>query len=260
MIQSVSRAFTVLKTVATHPSGIGVTDIARQMNVHKSTVSRLISTLEDEKAIERLPDGSFRIGTGILELVPHHNAHEQLAALMQPYLMTLAKATGEAVGLSVPDGDSSLTLVQMQSQHAIQVQDWTQVRFPLHVSSSGKHFLAWSSADFLASYMMRPLARYTRHTLTDGNELRERLNEVRIKGIDWTFDEFEDGLAAASVPLRGTNGIIGTVYLSGPSFRFPGKNKDKFSQLLLKICDEASDKLTRTRFDHASSILTLAHV
>lgn len=234
MVQSVSRALTILKTVANHPNGIGVTDLARVLNVHKSTVSRLIATLESEDAIERDPNSNgFRIGEGILALAPERDVHSRLIEQLKPVVEQLALQTGETVGISVPDQNASLTIFQLQSPHAIQVRDWTGERFPLHVSSSGKHFLARYREDKLREYMSRPLASYTNATITDPGALRQRLRQVHKQNLDWTYGEFEDGLVAASVPVVNAKGeAVAAIYVSGPRFRFPSSSKNRISRLL----------------------------
>ncbi|MGB1253414.1 MAG: IclR family transcriptional regulator [Candidatus Promineifilaceae bacterium] len=234
MVQSVSRALTILKTVANHPNGIGVTDLARVLNVHKSTVSRLIATLESEDAIERDPNSNgFRIGEGILSLAPERDAHGRIVSQLKPIVERLARKTGETVGISVPDQNASLTIFQIQSAHAIQVRDWTGERFPLHVSSSGKHFLARFNETRLREYMSRPLASYTKATITDSGALRLRLREVHRQSIDWTYGEFEDGLVAVSVPVINVKGeAVASLYIGGPRFRFPNGNKNKLTRLL----------------------------
>lgn len=234
MVQSVSRALTILKTVANHPNGIGVTDLARILNVHKSTVSRLIATLESEDAIERDPNSNgFRIGEGILSLAPERDAHGRIVSQLKPVVEMLAKQTGETAGISVPDQNASLTIFQLQSAHAIQVRDWTGERFPLHVSSSGKHFLARYRDEKLRDYMSRPLASYTNATLTDSGALRQRLREVHKQNMDWTYGEFEDGLVAASVPVINVKGeAVAALYVSGPRFRFPNNSKNRITRLL----------------------------
>lgn len=234
MVQSVSRALTILKTVANHPNGIGVTDLARVLNVHKSTVSRLIATLESEDAIERDPNSNgFRIGEGILALAPERDAHGRLVSRLQPLIEKLAEQTGETVGISVPDANASLTIFQVQSKHSIQMRDWTGERFPLHVSSSGKHFLARFREERLRDYMARPLASYTSATITDHGALRQRLRQVHKQNFDWTYGEFEDGLVAASVPVINVKGeAVAAIYIGGPRFRFPNGSKNRLTRLL----------------------------
>lgn len=248
MIQSVSRAFIILRAVANHPEGIGVSDIARSMNVHKSTVSRLIATLESENAIERLPEGGgFRIGNGIVALLPELDRHQQLASIAAPFLRTLSNATGESSSFNIVDNQTSLTIAQVNGNHSLSVRDHTGERFPLHVASSGKHFLAYWPDNKLQAYVARPLQTYTAATIKQKQVLLERLRQVRHDGYDWTVGEFEEGLTAVSAPVFDKVGnILGAFAVTGPSFRFPQSNKrESITTLLLDVCEEAADTFHR---------------
>lgn len=223
MVQSIKRAFAILQAVAEHPDGIGVTALADEVGLHKSTVSRLLSTLEGLEAVKRRPQADgFAIGDGILMLVSQMPYPRQLMSLVRPYLLELAEATGETVGLSVPDGDDVHYIDQIQSQHHVQVRDWTGQRFPMHVVTSGKLYLAYRSEAALARYLQQPLARYTAQSVTDPAELRQRIIQAHAQGFDWAVDEFEAGLTAVSALIFGTGSRpIAAIYVCGPNYRFP---------------------------------------
>ncbi len=241
-IQSVNRAFSILRTVADNPQGIGVSELARRMGLHKSTVSRLLSTLESEDAVERIPNnGGFRIGAGLIALIPtaHHTQH--LADLLAPFVEQLAELTGEAVGLSIPNDVGSITVYQVPSRHAVQVKDWTGVVFPLHVTSSGKHYLANLPEVKLRAYLSKPLEKYTETTITNSAKLRERLIKIRRQGYDWTFNEFEEGLVATSAPIFNNMGrVVATLYISAPEYRFPGESKKQITRWLVDLTQRAT--------------------
>lgn len=116
-IQSVKRAFAVLRTVAANPRGLGITEIAHEVSLPISTVARLLATLEAEDAIERVPDRvGFRIGAGTLALVWQVPYHRHLTILARPCLLELAEITREAVSLSLLDGDSMVVVDMIRSQ------------------------------------------------------------------------------------------------------------------------------------------------
>lgn len=259
-IQSVSRAFTILRTVALHPDGIGVTELARRMNLHKSTVSRLLSTLEAEDAVERVPNG-FRIGDGLASLAASHIHPQNLTALLHPVLQRLSGQIGEAIGMAVLDGWQSLTTAHLASTHNLQVRDWSGERFPLHIGSGGKQFLAYWPHFRREEYLAQPLQMYTSHSITDPSTLRDRLFEVRQQGYDWTFDEFEDGLCAVSVPVFDQfRRVVAALYASGPTFRFPNGNQNEITRILIEAGEYASELVARqhsrtVRFSNSGAMI-----
>jgi DNA-binding IclR family transcriptional regulator len=235
-VQSIERAFVLLRAVAESPQGISVTELARRTNLHKSTVSRLIMSLEAERAIARA-DGTLHIGAGIAELVSPTIQPATLKTLLRPFLQELADRHNETVGLCIPDGNCALYIDQINPEHYIQVSDWTGERFPLHTVSSGKVFLAYAPDETVAGYLAQPLVGFTSHTLIDSALLRKRLGEIRAAGHDWSFEEFTEGLAVVSAPIMGLDdAVIASIYLCGPIFRFPPVGQEQQISASLKEC------------------------
>lgn len=240
-VQSISRAFTLLRTIAQSPQGISVTDLARRTNLHKSTVSRLILTLEGERAVNR-HNGTLRIGDGLTELVAATIHPSTLTALVHPYLRKLVDAIDETAGLCIPEDDSTFYIDQVLTDHYIQIRDWTGERYPLHAVSSGKLFLAYATEHKLDRYLAKPLTAVSEKTITDPDTLRQRLALIRQQGYDWSFAEFTEGLAVVSAPIFDDQGtVIASIYVCGPTLRFPAPGKqDEITACILTVCQEIS--------------------
>ncbi len=245
-IQSVERAFSILEAVATYPDGVGVSELARQVGLPKSTVARLLATLEGLAAVERLPDSDrVRLGRTVLSLALQVPYPRQLSALARPFLLELAEATGEAVSFCLPDGEQVFYADQVQSRHYVQVRDWTGERVPLHVVSAGKVFLAFWEADVVARYLERPLVRYTAQTAAEPDDLRQQLEQIRQQGYCWAVGEFEEGLTGLAAPVRDRDGrVVAALNIFGPSFRFPGEGEEEaVTQLLVEACGRMGKRL-----------------
>lgn len=244
-VQSIERAFTLLRTIAEYPDGVSVSDLARYTDLHKSTVSRLVIALEGEHAIER-QNGSIHIGSGIAHLLSANLGPPTLKALVRPYLRYIADVTGETTGLCVPDQDAALYIDQISSEHPIQIRDWTGEHLPLNAVSSGKLFLAYASDDEVADYLNRvPLSKSAPNTITDPTELMLRLDKVREQGYDWSLEEYTAELSVVAGPIFDRHGkMIASIYLCGPNFRFPpdGK-KEELTQLIVETCHEVTEQL-----------------
>ena len=226
-MQLVERVFAVLGVVATSEGGASVTFIAKETGLAKSTVSRICSTLEKLEMMARLPGKEavgrgFMIGRGLVALVAKVPHSETLATIAQPYLQELQESIGETVALTLPDGDSAYVITQITSQQAIQVRDWTGIRIPMYVQSTGRLFLAERTAEALDRYLAQPLTPYTSKTICAPDQLRLVLTQVREQGYAWVFEEFEEGLTALAAPVRDDTGrVIAAVNVFGPTFRFP---------------------------------------
>ncbi|MEM7115276.1 MAG: IclR family transcriptional regulator [Chloroflexota bacterium] len=222
-VQSVTRAIELLKQICSQSQGIGIADLARQADLHKSTVSRLIRTLEAAGAVQRIgkrsivqiqPDFARRF-------LPLHHPNT-LVAIIRPFLHELSLQFGEAAGLAVPDGDQALYLDQVSPDTIIQVRDWTGSRIPLHAVAPGKLFLAYQPPEAQEKYLAQPLASYTPQTLTDSAQLRAALQEIRESGISWIFNEYAQELTAVAAPIFDQQeAVIAALVLFAPSYRFP---------------------------------------
>ena len=243
-VEAVVRAFDILNTISVHPNGIGITEIARQTNLHKSTVARLLATLEQIQVVERLPNSSkVQVCAAFTANLIQASNPQTLISLARPYLVELSRLTAEDAGLAVPDGDQAYYVAQVSSDQVVQVRDWTGSRFPLHTVSAGKLFLAHRSEAEQTLYLAQPLATYTKNTITNPDELRHSLSEIRRSGVSWIFDEFAEGLSAVAAPIFGRAGeVVAALSIYGPSYRFPDPKKQ---EMITQHLQEKSQHLTQ---------------
>lgn len=221
-IQSITRAFQILRVVHNHPLGVSVGAIAEQTELHVSTVSRILSTLEHVGAIRRLKShGKVVIGQELLAFAHEAPWRERLITIASPHLRELANLTKEAVGLTYVQGNECHVFFQIGSPHMIQIRDWTGEYFPIHTTSTGKLYLAQLDEAEVADFLSRPLAAVASGTITQPDILRQELEQVRQKGYAWTINELEDGLISIAAPIVDPEGeFLAGVYLSAPLFRF----------------------------------------
>ncbi len=238
-VQSIERAFAILEVVAASPSdGVGVTEIANQVSLPKSTVSRLLSTLENVAAVERVPaNDRFQIGATIMSLASQVPYSRHLITIVHPYLLELAAATGETINLCLPHGDQVHYIDQVDSQYHLQIQDWTGYRFPMHVTSTGKLFMAYWSETSLKQYLSRPLAAYTSKTIIEPTLFRQELNKIRAQGYAWAVGEAEEEIVGLAAPIRDeSEQVVASICVGGPAFRFPAADEaDKIIAIIVDI-------------------------
>jgi DNA-binding IclR family transcriptional regulator len=220
-VQSVERAFTILRCLAGGPAG--VSQIAERVGLPKSTVSRLLSTLQALGAVEQVSaGGEYRIGEALAELASAALPVRSLADTARPHVQDLVNTLGEAAGLSVLDGDAVVYLDNVESKHAVQIRDWTGERLPLHVVSSGLVLLAHAPPSVIEDYLRGPLERFTPRTMVDPDKLRKRLDAVRDRPVEWVLEEFAEGLNSVAAPVWSAGGrVVAALHAHGPSYRFP---------------------------------------
>ena len=224
-VQSIERAFLLLDAIAA--SEMGITELAARLEMPKSTVARIVRTLLDLDAVERVhPDATYRIGRRVFGLGAGPNRVADLVFRSRPHLEMLAREIGEDAGLAVPDGNKIHYVAQEDAHNNIQVRDWSGTLLPMHVVPSGLVILAHWPADQVDSYIEGGLAAYTRYTLTDPVLLRDRLERIRREGYCWVVEEFAEGISSVASPIYDIKGRVeGAIHVHGPSYRFPGRSE-----------------------------------
>lgn len=222
-VQSVVRAFSVLQALTAGPSG--VSEISASTELPKSTVSRLLATLEDVGAVERSSEGMlYRLGSGLSDITGTVHAPRNLGRAVLPHLETLSKRLGEASGLSVPDSYSVQYVRQVESPDPVQVRDYSGLSLPMHVGPSGLVMMAQWPRENIQHYLMRPLEAFTAKTVTDPAAITRRLDRFRIDGYAWVYEEFAEGINSVAAPVIDAKGApIAAIHVHGPAFRFPGR-------------------------------------
>jgi DNA-binding IclR family transcriptional regulator len=242
-VQSVDRALTILEVLA-RVGEAGVTEIAGQLGVHKSTAFRLVSTLEAHRLVEQTTErGRYRLGVGLLRLAGATSARLDLVQEARPVCRQLAADTGETVNIAVLSESSALYLDQVAGSSALQPHNWVGQHIPLHATSNGKVLLAWLGDVELKDLLGR-LPAYTGLTITNKAALRKQLEVVREQGYAVAVDELEVGLTAIATPVRNAHGdVICSMSVSGPTFRLPPERVDVVLPLLIEASDELSHRL-----------------
>ncbi|MFI0446305.1 IclR family transcriptional regulator [Actinomadura sp. 6N118] len=243
-VQSVDRAVTVLEILA-REGEMGVTQIAAELGVHKSTAFRLVSALENRELVAQDNErGKYRLGLGIVRLAGATTARMDVVRIGRPVCRELAAQIGETVNLSLLSGYEVLYVDQVAGPSALQPKDWVGQRLPAHATSNGKVLLAHLSPERLADHLARPLERLTDRTITGRRELEAELRVVRERGYATAIDELEFGLTAIAAPVRdAADEVIATVSGSGPSFRLPPDRVPVVAASVRRAGEEISRRL-----------------
>jgi len=227
-VQSIRRAFAVLRALADGP--LGVSDVAVASHIPKSTAARLLSALVAEGAVEQVPgERRYRLGPDLLSIASGLGETWDIVAIARPALVDLAAEMGEPAGVSIRDGWTVQYVDQVEppNPNPVQIRDWTGTRIPLHAVSSGQVFLAQLPAPVFARYLAEPLEAFTPRTLTAAPSLMERLREIRRDGHAWVRDEYAVGISSVAAPIADARAeIVAAVHVHGPSYRFPAPGQE----------------------------------
>ena len=167
--------------------------MARATDLPKSTVLRLLASLEDLGVVERI-EGRYVLGNGLRELTRHTSPASSLRSVARPYLTELSEKYGENASLAIRDGDELLYIdtALAETESGVQVSDWTGHQVPFHADAAGLVIMSSWSDDDIVQYAATGLDAPTERTITGRDELLERAALIRSEGVAWTYGEFSE--------------------------------------------------------------------
>jgi DNA-binding IclR family transcriptional regulator len=244
-LQSVDRAISVLEILARRGSA-GVSEVAAEIGVHKSTAFRLLSALENRDLVEQTEDrGKYELSFGIMRLASSLPGRLNLVRQARPVCERLAATVGETVNLAVIRSHFAINLDQVRGPATVSVQNWVGQLTPLHATSSGKVLLAYlPGATSKALLDEAGLTVYTDKTIRSRRVLDTQLAAARSDGYAVCIEELEDGLNAIAAPIRDHNGaVVAAVSVSGPTYRLDRAQITDLSATVIDAGTEISARM-----------------
>lgn len=234
-MQSADRALSILAAFSDARPELGVSELARELGMHKSTVSRLLATLEGRGLARRVGD-RFVPGPELARLGSLAVRGLALLPAARPILARLAAETGETVNLAVRQGDAALNVHQVETAHFVGLTDWTGRTTPLHATANGKALLA-----FGAGPVPGELAVLTDRTIVDALALAGELERTRSRGYARAVEELEVGLNSVGAPVFDAAGrCVAAVSVAGPSYRVPLRRLGRLG----RACRDAANEIS----------------
>ncbi|KWX76509.1 IclR family transcriptional regulator [Paenibacillus jilunlii] len=234
-VRAVERALDILLCF-TQESDLSLTEIASKISLHKSTVHRLLTTLEEKGFLLRNEaTEKYRLGIRIWELSTHLPTLDEPAALLLPAMEKLRDRLGETVSLYLRDDLERVRIQAVQSRQAIRRVAQIGARLPLSVGASSKVLAAYAPHEVQA----RLLADPNWPEAVDKGVYLEQLQEITRRGYATSFEEREPGAAAVAVPIVGRAGkVTAALSLSGPVSRLSREMLEDYAVVLAENAAE----------------------
>lgn len=220
-IQSVDRAVDVLDALASMGTA-SVTRIAEHLGVHKSTASRVLSSLSEHGLVEKRPTtGVYTLGFGLVRLASAVTSRMDMSQVAQKLCDQTAAALELTANVAVLDEIYAVNVSQAMGQGILAPRHYVGLRTPGHATSSGKMLLAYDDAATQQA-MGSELEPHTGRTITGVEGLTAEL--ARVRAQDWAAsnEEWEEHITAVAVPLRLPNGVVeAALTVTGPTHQLP---------------------------------------
>jgi IclR family KDG regulon transcriptional repressor len=246
-VKSLLKALRVLDTLGDCPGGLGITDLSTALKAPKSTVHRLVSTLEAARyVIFDPPTSKYSLGNRVAKLGEQLNHQSSLLTFAMPMLEQLTRECHEASHLAIMQGTEVVYVSHEESKEPIRISFGMGHRAPAHCTALGKAFLAeLTDSDILMLYKnQRKLDRLTSRTKTSLRDLLAEIAMVRREGIAYDNEEYMTGLRCMAAPIRDfSSRIVAATSLSMFKHKMTAARRAFFKEALLRASAELSEKL-----------------
>lgn len=245
LLSSVKNALRILRSFSIDEPEKRVSDLAAELNLSKSTVSRLLATLASEDFVTKDSETNrYKLGVSVLALSGVVTQNLEIYREAQPILNDLVDKLGETAHLAVLDGMETLYIHQVECKYPVRILTHLGKRNPVHCTSSGKVLLAYQDEAFIQKVIERGLEPLTKHTITDPDVLKKQLETIKEQGFSHSKHELLQGVVSIAAPIRDyTEKVVAALTVVGPEQRIPNYKIRPYAKQVMNASMEISDRL-----------------
>ena len=220
-VRAVERALDILLCFTRQAPELSMTQIADQVGIHKSTVHRLLATLESKRFVQRDPDtGIYRLGIRLLQMSYLALEQNDLRRIAIPFLQHLGEQYQENIHLAVWDETDVVFVHIIESPQRVKLAAAVGQRLPAFATASGKAMLAFMPEGMVKRILNRGMPKFTPYTPHTTDVVLQELEAVREQGFALSVQEYEDEINAVAAPIFDVDGQpIASVAIAGPAYR-----------------------------------------
>ena len=225
-IQVISRAVKVLRALEGHPEGLSLSAIAKEVELPRSTVQRIVGALSSEGfLISASPTSRVRLGPGLVSL--GSAAKADIDRVIIPHMKQLSIEVEETVDLSVQDGKVMIFIDQVISDsQKLRAVSSVGEAFPIHTCANGKAIMAnMTDKEIDQLINTKALSKLTEFTISDPTALKNEIEKIRKRGVAFDREEHCEGVCAIGIAIADPYGRNIAISIPVPSVRFSRNRK-----------------------------------
>lgn len=232
-VQSVDRALAILEILAQRGES-GVTEIAADLGVHKSTASRLMSALLNRGLVDQVSDrGRYRLGLGLVRLAGSVTSSLDAVSGSRAVTRALASEVGETVNIAVLSDNSVLYVDQVVGPSMVSMRSWLGQSVPTHCTATGKVLTAWLDQPERIAARPSSWKKLAPNTITSAEALEKELEQVRKQGFAIANQEMEADFIAIAAPIRDEHDeVTAALVISGPASRIKPEDFESLGHIV----------------------------
>ncbi|MFJ8649549.1 IclR family transcriptional regulator [Streptomyces sp. NPDC093546] len=247
LVPAVTRALDILELFLEGDGTLSAPEVTRKLQLPRTTVHELLTTLAARAYLVPVADqpGRYRLGVRTYQLGSRYAEQLDLAAEGQRVAREVAETCDETVHVAILEDLDVIYIAKVDSTHAVRMVSAAGRRLPAHCTSVGKMLLAALPEDELDRRIAgRDLVAMTPNSLTDPDELRAALAEIRARGIATEHRESNPDVACVAAPVRDSAGrVVAALSVSVPMIRWSEQREAELAELAAKGADDLSVSL-----------------
>ena len=246
LVQSVDRTLTILEGLSDYSDGLGITEISERVNLHKSTVYRLLSTLIYKGYVVQDEESSkYKITFKLFELGCKKVDKLDLLKCSKPYTKMLMENVNEVVHLTIREDNEIVYIDKVEANNTISMKSRIGNRAPMYCTATGKAMLAFlPEEEVLKIWKSSKIIRLTENTITDFILYKKELQEIKKIGYAIDDEENEMGVKCVGAPILNIKGdVAGAISVSGPIHRITEDKMDFISKEVIKYANMISEEI-----------------
>jgi DNA-binding IclR family transcriptional regulator len=221
-------------------------DVAQKLGVNRTRVFRILKTLADRGYIDYdLDTQGYHLGIKFLWVGENIRERLDLRREAEPFLVGLARYSGDSAHLLILHGDTAVTIDRRQGENQLQVATPIGQSVPLYAGASPKILLAYMPEETRERIIQSlKFKQFTKNTITDSNQLRLCLQDIRRKGYAVDEEDYEIGVYAVGAPVRDNSGqVIAGITITTPATRYTSKHSKELIVQVIEAAQKLSERL-----------------
>jgi DNA-binding IclR family transcriptional regulator len=246
LVPAVDRALSILALLRSEGRELSIAEIAKATGWHKSSVQRLLATLNHHGFIGRDETTKrYSLGIALAEYGRVALNNLDIRQIAKPFLKELVDYSGETAVLAILNDTKMIMIDKKEPPIQIRASPFIGMRFPATATSNGKVLLAWLPEDRVAEIMeIEGLRAYTNNSIVKPSAYRSDLRGVRQRGYAIDCEEFQEGVSGVSAPIFNPKGrVVATMSVVGPAFRMTEENIKDYGEKCVQVAAQLSSTL-----------------
>lgn len=242
-VQSIDRAVAILECFSEENKKLKLTEISERLDLNKSTVHGIISTLkyhgfisqDDETQKYKLGIRFVQFGDLVINSMNMRNA-------VVPVIDDVCEKIEETVHVAMLDGVDVVWIEKRECTKSIKTSTKIGSRLPAYTTADGKIIICYQNKDRIKAYLPKRIPQYTQNTITNKGDLIKKLEEMKKNGYAIDNEEYVEGLKCVAAPIFDHDGKVRfSLSTTGPAFRM----KEERIKEIIVIIREAANEISR---------------